>query len=380
MNVGEDMISYEKRICLMKTSDSVKSKAMEKLKEINNKNSENCSKAQQYLDSLLKVPFGTYRQEQILTKLDVFKDKISNTILFGLNILNEIDNPKKDLKNFIEFLNFYKKFDWKYNNIEQFVYKSNEKLNNLLGINIPKSIASVNINCIYNKIKNYQVKDLKEIIGIILPFVEENKRHLLKKNQQKIKLVDGIIGCIDTDVIDKIANDKTANETLFNMISKISIVHDDCTKLLENSDKLLVKTIKNEFSKLEIEWNKIKDSTYNYVNNIDVVLDKSIYGQNDAKKEVKRIIAQWINGEGNGYCLGFEGPPGTGKTSLAKYGIANCLKDEDGSNRPFSFIALGGSCNGSTLEGHNYTYVGSTYGKIAEILIHVNPTFGWSMK
>ena len=35
MNIGEDAFSYEKRICLLKTSDSVKSKAMEKLKEIN---------------------------------------------------------------------------------------------------------------------------------------------------------------------------------------------------------------------------------------------------------------------------------------------------------------------------------------------------------
>ena len=369
MNVGEDMISYEKRICLMKAPDTVKSKAMEKLKEINNKNSENCSKAQQYLDSLLKVPFGTYRQEKILNTLDVFKDKITNTIIFGLNILNEIDNKKTDLKKFLEFLNSYKNFDWKYNNIEQFVYQSNEKLNSLLGINVPQSVSSISITCIYNKIKNYQVKDLKEIIDIIYPFVEEDKRFLLKKKQQKVKLVDGIIKCVNLDIIENISNNKESNEKLFQMISKLSIAHDDCSKLLENSDKLLVKTIKNEFSKLEIEWNKIKDSTYDYVNNIDTVLDKSIYGQNDAKKEVKRIIAQWINGEGNGYCLGFEGPPGTGKTSLAKYGIANSLKDEDGSNRPFSFIALGGSCNGSTLEGHNYTYVGSTYGKIAEILI-----------
>ena len=58
-----------------------------------------------------------------------------------------------------------------------------------------------------------------------------------------------------------------------------------------------------------------------------------------------------------------------GRNALAKYGIANCLKDNDGSSRPFSFIALGGSSNGSTLEGHNYTYVGSTYGKIVDILI-----------
>ena len=63
------------------------------------------------------------------------------------------------------------------------------------------------------------------------------------------------------------------------------------------------------------------------------------------------------------------GPPGTGKTSLAKKGIAQCLKDVDGVSRPFSFIAIGGSSNGSTLEGHNYTYVGSTWGKIVDIIM-----------
>ena len=71
----------------------------------------------------------------------------------------------------------------------------------------------------------------------------------------------------------------------------------------------------------------------------------------------------------NGYCLGFEGPPGTGKTALAKEGISQCLKDKNGKSRPFSFIALGGSANGSALEGHNYTYLGSTHGKIVDILI-----------
>jgi len=42
---------------------------------------------------------------------------------------------------------------------------------------------------------------------------------------------------------------------------------------------------------------------------------------------------------------------------------------EKGIARPFAFIAMGGSTNSSTLDGHNYTYVGSTWGRIVDILM-----------
>ena len=54
---------------------------------------------------------------------------------------------------------------------------------------------------------------------------------------------------------------------------------------------------------------------------------------------------------------------GTGKTTLVKDGISKIL------GREFAFIALGGTGDSSFLEGHSYTYEGSTWGKIAQILM-----------
>ena len=102
---------------------------------------------------------------------------------------------------------------------------------------------------------------------------------------------------------------------------------------------------------------------------VSSILDNSVYGHIEAKKSIERTIGQWITGTTQGYCFGFEGPPGLGKTSIAKHGIAKCLEDENGVSRPFSFIALGGSNSSNILDGHGYTYVGSTWGRIVDILM-----------
>jgi ATP-dependent Lon protease len=94
------------------------------------------------------------------------------------------------------------------------------------------------------------------------------------------------------------------------------------------------------------------------------ILNNAVYGLNDAKMQIMQMLGQLItNPSSVGTAIAIKGPPGTGKTSLVKEGISKIL------NRPFTFIALGGATDSSFLEGHSYTYEGSTWGRIVQILI-----------
>ena len=117
------------------------------------------------------------------------------------------------------------------------------------------------------------------------------------------------------------------------------------------------------------EWYEYKKNKIQYLKNVERYLDDCVYGNDDAKVQMKRLVAQWINGKNTGTVFGLQGPPGTGKTTIIKKGLSKCLQDDEGNPRPFCFIPLGGSSNGSMLEGHGYTYVGSTWGRIVDSIM-----------
>ena len=103
-----------------------------------------------------------------------------------------------------------------------------------------------------------------------------------------------------------------------------------------------------------------------FLKNSNDLLNNSIYGHIEAKNNILQILAKWIsNPDSSGNILALQGPMGNGKTTLVKEGISKAI------GKPFAFIALGGSSDASYFDGHNFTYEGSRWGRIVDILIEM---------
>ena len=128
------------------------------------------------------------------------------------------------------------------------------------------------------------------------------------------------------------------------------------------------------YRRLPISINSPVEDIRKFITNTKDKLDEVVYGHKDAKDQIIRFLAQRItkdNAIGNNV-IGLEGPPGVGKTLLAKEGISKAL------DLPFQFISLSGTEDASHMVGHSFTYEGSTWGKIADMVMKsdcMNPVF-----
>ena len=178
-NFDTNKIPIEQQICLLKANDSVKEKAMLKLKEVKAKSEDSGSKARQYLDGLLKIPFGIFKKEKILTIMDSINMDFKNLVKDLKQHDKNLSIPDKKTYSSIEIENYSKFLK------NEYVINSKEKSIKLL---IKKMTAGKrdmlisNICFINSIVKKHNFKDLRILhSGKKIDYMKDHIKEFLTK-------------------------------------------------------------------------------------------------------------------------------------------------------------------------------------------------------
>jgi len=110
---------------------------------------------------------------------------------------------------------------------------------------------------------------------------------------------------------------------------------------------------------LELPWDKASEDN-NDIKHAREVLDADHYGLEKIKERILEFLAvRALSGKGDGSIICLVGPPGTGKTSIAR-SVADAL------NKKYVRVCLGGVRDEAEIRGHRRTYVGAMPGVIVE--------------
>ena len=150
--------------------------------------------------------------------------------------------------------------------------------------------------------------------------------------------------------------------TRYNSLNSMDVSSGEYYKLRAWMEKLVSMPL-GLYKEMPVNLNNGPETCAPFMEKARKCLDDAIYGQDEAKLQIMQFIASKIaNPTASGLSLLLLGPPGIGKTSLIKNGIAKAL------DWPFQFISLGGDSDSSTYTGHQFVYEGSHCGRIANCL------------
>jgi len=256
----------------------------------------------------------------------------------------------------------------------EYMSDSNNIFSLLFGGNIIKSVGSNKNSKSDTSILGSQFKNLCNYDTTELDSDEYFNK---QTNEEQIKIIETLkqIRKKDETIVPNIIKIINCDTTIKNkdvILSKLN----DLDKLvpgaseyykLRNWTNKIMKIPFGKYIHSPVDSNSSYEEISRYLNKIKTDFDIDIYGHNETKDQIIKIIAQTIsNPNEGGNVFALVGPPGVGKTEIIHNGIAKAL------GRPYSFISLGGATDSSYLIGHNYTYEASMHGKVVDVLIQTN--------
>ena len=209
----------------------------------------------------------------------------------------------------------------------------------------------------------FQLQKLIEIVGIEQSIIRKTKMKM-DQNQREYFLREQM------QVIQEELGDKdgvTADAEEFSKkIEKAKMSKENAEKLekdvkrfsrlpVSSADSVVLRTYLETV--LDLPWNKSTREKFD-IKKAEQILEEDHYGLEKVKERILEFLAvrKMTNGR-NATVLCLEGPPGVGKTSIAR-SIARAL------GRKFVRVSLGGIHDESDIRGHRKTYIGAMEGRI----------------
>ena len=186
--------------------------------------------------------------------------------------------------------------------------------------------------------------------------INKNQRDYILREQ--LDYIRGELGDKDedselaqfTEALEKLKADKEVKDKIKKEISRYKTVMGASSE--SAVERAYIETL------LDLPWNKVSRDTID-MDKAEDVLNRDHYGLEKVKERILEYLAvRALTSKGEAPILCLVGPPGTGKTSIAK-SIADAL------NRKYVRICLGGVRDEAEIRGHRRTYIGAMPGRIA---------------
>lgn len=210
--------------------------------------------------------------------------------------------------------------------------------------------------------KEYELSKLQQKIGreVEEKVKQHHRKYIL---QEQLKVIKKELGLEkeDKDAIGEKFRERIKDKVLPKAVS--SVIEEELNKLnfLEGHSSEFNVT-RNYLDWLtSLPWGVQSKENLN-IKQANDILEEDHYGMDDIKRRILEFIAvSQLKGSTQGKILCFHGPPGVGKTSIAR-SIARAL------NREYFRFSVGGMTDVAEIKGHRRTYVGAMPGKIIQCL------------